>query len=175
MASLMSVTAARDRQGGADIADARTRESRCPADVNASSGISIEEKDGKTARFGFGAIKNVGENSIQAIVAARKERKFTNLDDFARRVDLRAVGKRALESLIKVGALDSLGGRGALLESLEQIVAASTSHFRAAEAGQLSLFGGESTVSDEIRLTSHSKIEQREMLNWERERSALYF
>ena len=177
MASLMSVTRHETAKVALYIADARSL--GVPVlqpDVNASEwDFAIEEQDGKTAiRFGFGAIKNVGENSIQAIVAARKERKFANLDDFARRVDLRAVGKRALESLIKVGALDSLGGRGALLESLEQIVAASTSHFRAAEAGQLSLFGGESTVSDEIRLTSNSKIEQREMLNWERELIGLY-
>ena len=66
---------------------------------------------------------------------------FKDLNDFAARVDLRAVGKRALESLIKVGALDKFGSRAAMLEALDRIVAVSSSHFRAAEAGQLSLFG----------------------------------
>ncbi|MGH9785797.1 MAG: OB-fold nucleic acid binding domain-containing protein, partial [Terriglobia bacterium] len=125
-------------------------------------------------RFGFGAIKNVGENSVQAILEARKAGSFKDLNDFTRRVDLRTVGKRSLECLIKVGALDSLGPRGSLLESLERIVSASTSHFRAADAGQLSLFGADTGVSEDIQLTNHSKIEQREMLNWERELIGLY-
>ncbi len=176
MASLMSVTRHETAKVALYIADARSL--GVPVlqpDVNVSEWeFAIEEKEGKPAiRFGFGAIKNVGENSIQAIVTAQQGKPFSNLNDFARRVDLRTVGKRALECLIKVGALDSLGDRGALLESLERIVAASASHFRAADAGQLSLFGG-TGVSDEVHLTHHAKIEQREMLNWERELIGLY-
>ncbi len=121
-------------------------------DINASTwDFSIEELDPSAAdpgqagkfgiRFGLGAIKNVGQGAVELPVQARlKGGPFKDLNDLAARVDLRAVGKRALESLIKVGALDKFGPRAAMLESLDRVVAVSSSHFRAAEAGQLSLF-----------------------------------
>jgi DNA polymerase-3 subunit alpha len=177
MASLLSVTRHETEKVALYIADARSLGvSILQPDVNGSEwDFTIEEKDGRPAiRFGFGAIKNVGENSIRTIVSARQEKPFSDLDDFVRRADLRAVGKRTLECLIKVGALDSFGERGALLESLERIVSSSASYFRAADAGQLSLFDAGSGVSEEIRLTDNAKIERREMLIWERELIGLY-
>ena len=85
-----------------------------------------------------------------------------------------AVGKRALECLIKVGAMDSFGNRAALLASLDRIVAVSSNHFRAAEAGQMSLFGGTTGVTETIMLPDVTNVDQREMLNWERELIGLY-
>jgi DNA polymerase III subunit alpha len=183
MSSLMSSVSGQTDKVALYISDARSM--GVPVlqpDIRASEwdftieGDPVKSEGGAkpSIRFGFGAIKNVGENSVQAIIEARKAAPFKDLNDFTRRVDLRAVGKRSLECLIKVGALDSLGPRGSLLESLERIVSASSSHFRAADAGQLSLFGAESGVSEEIHLTNHAKIEQREMLNWERELIGLY-
>ena len=137
------------------MADARTMGVPVlPPEVNASGwDFTIEDSDkGPSIRFGLGAIKNVGENAVNPIIAARKDGSFKDLNDFARRVDLRAVGKRALECLIKVGALDSFGNRGALLDSLDLIISVSSNHFRAAEAGQMSLFGGMTGVTEEIRL-----------------------
>ncbi|GJQ35958.1 MAG: DNA-directed DNA polymerase [Anaerolineaceae bacterium] len=126
-------------------------------------------------RFGLGAIKNVGQNAIQPIIDERiANGKFKDLNDFARRVDLRTVGKRALECLIKVGALDAFGNRASLLASLDRIVAISGNHFRAADAGQLSLFGADSGVVDEIHLPEVRDVDKREMLNWERELIGLY-
>ncbi len=126
-------------------------------------------------RFGLGAIKNVGEGPVTLILAARQDGPFTDLNDFARRVDLRTAGKRAIESLIKAGALDRLGPRPALLASLDRILAASASHFRAAEAGQMSLFGGATGVQAEtIILPENIKTDRKEMLNWERELIGLY-
>src|SRR3970282_1339008 len=93
-------------------------------------------------RFGLGAIKNVGQSAVEIILAARAAGPFVDLEDFARRVDLRQVGKRAMESLIRVGAEDRFGSRLDLLESLERIMSFSAAQFRAAEIGQLSLFGG---------------------------------
>jgi DNA polymerase-3 subunit alpha len=152
-----------------------------PPDVNASCyDFTIEdiqsEKGTKPAvRYGLGAVKNVGEGPVQLIFDARKDGRFTDLNDFARRVDLRAAGKRAIESLIKVGALDSLGPRPAMLASLERIMAASASHFRAAEAGQMSLFGSATGVQAEtITLPENIKVDRKEMLNWERELIGLY-
>ncbi len=144
-----------------------------PPDVNASVyDFSIADlPDGKTAiRFGMGAVKNVGYGPVEAILKARAEGgPFQNLDDFVQRVDLRAVGKRALESLIKVGALDAFGNRAGLLQILDQIVGQSASYFRAAEAGQLSLFGGSQAVAFSAIHVPEAQIERRELLNWERE------
>ncbi len=138
--------------------------------------VQAGQAEGKAQiRFGLGAIKNVGGGAVQLIVEERnKNGKFKNLNDFARRVDLRAVGKRALECLIKVGAMDTFGDRAALLDSLDRIVAVSSSHFRAADMGQMSLFGGETGVAEDISLEKKSKVERREMLNWERELVGLY-
>ncbi|MER3457376.1 MAG: hypothetical protein C4309_00755, partial [Chloroflexota bacterium] len=74
-------------------------------------------------RFGLGAIKNVGEGPVQTILAARAEAgPFRDLEDFCRRVDLRQVNRRALESLIKVGALRPFGHRAQLLAALDRLL-----------------------------------------------------
>ena len=105
---------------------------------------------------------------------ARKNQPFKDLNDFARRVDLRAVGKRALECLVKVGALDAFGNRAALLALLDRIVGVSNSHFQAIKAGQMSLFGAETGVTESIVLPEVNDVDKREMLNWERELIGLY-
>ncbi len=64
-----------------------------------------------------------------------------DLHDFANRVDLTDVGRRAMESLIKVGALDKFGTRYAIFQSLDVWSICQRAHFRAVESGQLSLFG----------------------------------
>ena len=126
-------------------------------------------------RFGLGAVKNVGHGPADLIVDGRQGKPFSDLNDFARRVDLRAAGKRALECLIKVGAFDSFGDRAALLATQERIVAASASHFRSIESGQLSLFGGTSGVQAEsINLPTNIKVEKKEALGWERELIGVY-
>jgi DNA polymerase-3 subunit alpha len=148
-----------------------------PPDINTSIyDFSIEDlPEGPAIRFGLGAIKNVGQGPVDLILEARKAGPFTNLSDLTRRVDLRAVGKRALECLIKVGAFDRFGPRLSLLQNLERIIAASASHFRAAEAGQMSLFGVSEAVSEDFILPPPSgKEDRREMLNWERELIGLY-
>ena len=99
---------------------------------------------------------------------------FKDLNDFARRADLRAVGKRALECLVKVGALDAFGNRAALLASLDRVVGVSNSHFQAIRAGQMSLFGADTGVTENIILPEVNDVNQREMLNWERELIGLY-
>ncbi len=125
-------------------------------------------------RFGLGAVKNAGQGAVELILKARSAGPFTSLNDIARRVDLRAVGKRALECLIKVGALDHLGRRAAMLAALDRIVAVSTAHFRAEQMGQMSLFGAATGVSDNISLPDVRDLDPREQLNWERELLGLY-
>ncbi len=148
-----------------------------PPDVNSSEwNFKISDHEGKARiRFGMGAIKNVGAASCDLVVNARaKGGQFKDLNDFARRVDLRPVGKRALECLIKVGALDQFGLRAAMLEGLDQIVSVSASHFRAEQAGQMSLFGTHTGVTESILLPLVPEADRREKLNWERELIGMY-
>ncbi|HLO33771.1 MAG TPA: DNA polymerase III subunit alpha [Anaerolineales bacterium] len=178
MAALMSASAGQTEKVAWYVADARSMGVPVLApEINASDwDFAIEDMDGKpNIRFGLGAIKNVGQGAVELIIAERRENgKFKNLNDFARRVDLRAVGKRALECLIKVGAMDAFGNRAALLASLDRLVSISSNHFRAAEAGQMSLFGEITGVLEDIQLPDVSNVDKREMLNWERELIGLY-
>ncbi len=148
-----------------------------PPDVNTSGwDFTIEDcpEGGASIRFGLGAIKNVGRDPVDMIIAARSEAPFRDLNDFARRVDLAKVGKRTLECLVRVGALDSFGPRRAILAALDQVSAISASHFRAANRGQLSIFGAADGVEEKIVLPSISSADTREQLAWEKELLGLY-
>jgi DNA polymerase III, alpha subunit len=148
-----------------------------PPDVN-YSGWDFEIEDtpeGKPViRFGLGAVKNVGQNSVEVITGARESGKFKDINDFSRRVDLRKVGRRALESLIRVGALDVFADRRALLDGLEKIMSISESHFRARDAGQLSIFGFVEGLEEEVHLPKVAELDQREKLEWEHELLGIY-
>jgi len=178
MTALLSASAGATEKVAYYVADARSMGIPVLApDVNVSSwDFSIEDIDGKpNIRFGLGAVKNAGQAAVELIIAEREQNgKFKDLNDFARRVDLRAVGKRVLESLIKVGAKDAFGNRAALLASLDRIIAISNTHFRAADMGQMSLFGATTGVIEEINLPEVNNVDRREMLNWERELIGLY-
>ncbi|MFH1523927.1 MAG: DNA polymerase III subunit alpha, partial [Chloroflexota bacterium] len=178
MTALLSVSKNETEKVAMYVNDARSMGVEVlPPDINAGCwDFVIEEANGKPAiRLGLGAIKNVGQGPVDLICQARdKGGAFTDLNDFAARVDLRAAGKRALESLIKVGAMDKFGPRTALLDVLDRIVAVSSSHFRAAEAGQLSLFGTHTGVSESVTLPTVPDADRRETLNWERELIGMY-
>ena len=149
-----------------------------PPSVNTSGwDFTIEDRpDNRCAiRFGLGAVKNVGHGPVNAILEARKDNPYTEINDFARRVDLRQVGKRPLECLIRVGAFDQLGPRSAMLSVLDQILSISASHFRASDQGQMSIFGAHTGISDEIVLPKGLlETNRREILEWERELIGLY-
>jgi len=178
MTALLSVTKHETEKMALYINDARSMGvTVLPPDVNASRwDFVIEEQEDKSAiRFGLGAIKNVGQGAMELLVQARlKGGPFKDLNDLSARVDLRAVGKRALESLIKVGGMDKFGSRTGMLEVLDRIVAVSSSHFRAAEAGQLSLFGITTGVTENITLPLVPDADRRETLSWERELIGMY-
>jgi DNA polymerase-3 subunit alpha len=178
MAATLTASAGQTEKVALYVADARSMGVPVlPSEINASGwDFEIEDMDGKpNIRFGFGAVKNVGQGAVELITKERDTNgRFKNLNDLARRVDLRAVGKRALECIIKVGALDNFGNRSALLASLDRIVSISNNHFRAAEAGQMSLFGEATGVVEEITLPAVNNVDRREMLSWERELIGLY-
>jgi DNA polymerase-3 subunit alpha len=178
MTALMSVTMTETEKIAFYVADCRSMGIEVlPPDVSYSEwDFSIEDhKDGASAiRFGLGAIKNVGLASVEQIIEARKDGEFKDLNDFVRRVDLRQVGKKSLECLIRVGAMDSFGNRKSLLEAMDRLVAVSTSHFKSVESGQMSFFGNIVGVEEDIRLPSNGSLDTREQLEWERELIGLY-
>jgi DNA polymerase-3 subunit alpha len=150
-----------------------------PPDIN-SSGVDFTIEDRPDAqpviRFGLAAIKNVGDSAVETLVNVRQEHgPFTNLQHFLRLVDLRQVGKRALECLIRVGAFDGFASRSALLESIDRLANISTTYFRAKEVGQLSLFGTSTGVMDRLDLPDAVvEVSQRQQLDWERELLGVY-
>ncbi len=178
MAALLSASAGQTDKVALYAVDARSLGvAVLPPDINASAwDFDIEDTDGQPSiRFGLGAIKNLGHTAMEQVLAERhKNGAFKDLNAFARRVDLRTVGKRGLECLVKVGALDAFGERTAMLASLERITAISSNHFRALESGQLSLFGTATGVEETLSLPDVSKVDKREMLAWERELIGLY-
>ncbi|MCM0082327.1 DNA polymerase III subunit alpha [Geomonas sp. Red32] len=93
-------------------------------------------------RFGLGAVKNVGEGAIEAILEARGEEPFTDLYEFCERVDLRRCNKRVIEALIKSGAFDCTGyKRAQMLAALDDAAAQGQKIQQEKESAQVSLFG----------------------------------
>jgi DNA polymerase III subunit alpha len=119
MAALMSLEMGDTNKTYKNIAECRLRDIPVlPPDVNESEeGFTVR---GETIRFGLGAVKGVGSKAIEVIQAARQDGPFTDLYDFCTRVHGSQVNKRVLESLVKCGALDSLGApRAQLTAGLE--------------------------------------------------------
>jgi DNA polymerase-3 subunit alpha len=155
-----------------------------PPDVNRSDlDFTIEgngEKGEVNIRFGLGAVKNVGEGPVQAILEARRAGgPFKDIDDFCRRVDLRQVNRRALDSLIKVGALDSFGHRAQLLALVDRMIGLSASLHQAQAVGQISFFDtGQFNIpaggSILYPMPEAEKVPQKEILSWEKELVGVY-
>jgi DNA polymerase-3 subunit alpha len=124
--------------------------------VNASA-ATFTVKD-QALVYALGALKNVGVDAMGLIVAARKtengaEKPFATLFDFARRVDLKRVGKRPLEMLARAGAFDQLEpNRARVFEALDSLVAYSAAIHEAKASNQVSLFGDSGSDIPEPRL-----------------------
>jgi DNA polymerase-3 subunit alpha len=120
-----------------------------PPDINVSDANFTPH--GSAIRFGLAAVKNVGHNAIESIAAARKtlagegarptQSGFKSIYEFCEKVDLRLLNKRVLESLIKSGAMDSLGRRAQIMAVLDRAMDHAQKTQRDAESGQHGLFG----------------------------------
>jgi DNA polymerase-3 subunit alpha len=110
---------------------------------SAANFTPIPARDGEPPkiRFGLSAVKNVGANAIHSILEARTQVPFRSIYDFCERVDLRLLNKRVLESLLKSGAMDSLGRRAQLTQALDKAIEQAQRTARDREAGQHGLFG----------------------------------
>jgi DNA polymerase-3 subunit alpha len=146
-------------------------------DVNKSDrGFTVQDGG---VRFGLVAIKGIGDGPIGEIVRARQEGgPFTSLGDFCTRVDPKFVGKGAIETLIKAGALDSLadGKRHLLLASVERAMQFGKSERAAKANGLMSLFGDVEEVSNIIgfSLSDAKELSRKQLLEWEKELIGLY-
>jgi DNA polymerase-3 subunit alpha len=136
---------------------------------------------GDAMHFGLAAIKNVGATAIESIVKTREaDGRFTSLDDFCARVDLRLVNRRVIECLIKAGAFDSLQStRAGLLAALDQAMEGGQRRQRDREEGQVSLFDalGGAGAPREAAAPPAARVPewpQEEMLAFEREVLGFY-
>src|SRR5438105_4168938 len=143
-----------------------------PPDVN-SSAVDFAVVEGKI-RFGLNAVKNVGDAAARSIVAARPEGgPFASLWDFTERVDPAVANKRALESLIKCGALDSTGGtRKGMFDAIEAALSRGQRAHGDRIMGQDSLFGDDHPLEHPpIRTEEYDK---QELLRMEKETLGVY-
>jgi DNA polymerase-3 subunit alpha len=123
-----------------------------PPCVNRSDPL-FSVKDGQVV-YALGALKNVGRDAMQLIANARRSGGvFKDLFDFAIRVDLKMIGKRALENLTKAGAFDQLNqNRAFIFENLAALVAYSAHSHEESSSAQVSLFGGQTETLEPPRL-----------------------
>jgi DNA polymerase-3 subunit alpha len=153
-----------------------------PPDVNSSDHDFVVSE--KAIRFGLDAVKNVGHSAVEAILRAREDVPIASIWDFCERVDSRAVNKRAIECLIKCGALDSTGAtRQGMLEALPAAQSAGQKAQEDAQLGQGSIFdfgdagdgGGEGAASSHHRPPLAAvEFERRELLAMEKETLGTY-
>ncbi len=118
-----------------------------PPDINESfADFTVVGR--KSIRFGFLAVKNIGESAVKKIIEERKERgNFKDIFDFCSRLDSKAVNKRVLESLIKCGAMDSFGRRSQMVAVLPKAMEFSLRLAREKSSSQISMFDDDSLLA----------------------------
>ena len=134
---------------------------------------------GDKIRFGLAAIKNVGINVVDSIVEARNSKgKFESITDFINKIDLSAINKRAVESLIKAGALDDFKiFRSKLLAVHEKLMDSMASERKRNIDGQISLFGlteDEDFKAPEVMYPNIKEFAKNNLLAMEKEMTGLY-
>lgn len=149
-----------------------------PPDINESFGdfAAFKNPSGDTIRFGLYSIKNLGTEIADAIIAERERNgKFTSFAHFLERIQHKNLNKKSLESLIKCGALDTLGDRSALLGNVEDALEYNREFGRTMNR-QNSLFTlmGSSESLPQFRLREGVFVPEKEKLAWEKELLGLY-
>ena len=146
-------------------------------DINESfKGFSVI-KGKQVLRFGLLAIKGLGEDVVDEVIAERKAGgAFKDLADFASRVKGKSFNRRSLESLAKAGALDRFGGRNMIYFNLETILDYHRRLTQEEKSGQTSLFAlpGLGSENPSLRLKPAPELSMSEQLSWEKELLGLY-
>src|SRR5215207_6900227 len=155
-----------------------------PPDVNESDHDFVVVEG--SIRFGLDAVKNVGHAAVEKIIEARNEGgRFTSIWDFCERVDCRTVNKKAIESLVKCGALDSTGAsRLGMMEILPSAQASGQKQQQDAELGQGSIFdfdepAGAAGGPSPFAMPSHPPVppvpdDPKQRNEWEKETLGLF-
>ena len=147
-----------------------------PPNINES--FSKFTVKGNSIRFGLAAIKNVGINVVESIIKSRKEKgKFNSLEDFIDKINLSDVNKRAVESLIKAGALDVFKVyRSKLLAVYEKVIEGVAGDRKRNIEGQISLFGMSENTLDlpKVNYPNINEFNKKNLLAMEKEMTGLY-
>lgn len=179
MAALMTIYYANSDKVALYISDCRRIGIEVlPPDINESETHFTVVSENRV-RFGLAAVKNVGLGAIESIICARQDKPFRSLRDFASRVDLRACNRKVLESLIKCGSFDTLGGhRAQYLASLDDILAQGQANQREKENGQISMFSlMDNSIQEEMlndNLVNIEPFSAKERLSLEKEMLGFY-
>ncbi|AKG52723.1 DNA polymerase III alpha subunit [Dehalogenimonas sp. WBC-2] len=149
-------------------------------DINKSDvNFTIEDGEkGAAIRFGLAAVKNVGEAAVTPLVAERLNNGlYRNIEDFCRRADAGAMNRRVLESLIKAGALDSLGDRATLLHNAGRVLDFAERERKIKDSGQgtlFDLFGGIAEIAAAPLELEATSVSENDLLTWEKELLGVY-
>ena len=150
----------------------------CLATTELDFAIEEQEDGSKGIRFGLSGIKNVGTGAAEALVEERnKDGVFVSVENFARRVNLGSINRRALESMVKAGVFDVLGDRGTILAGLPRIMALSEGQQKLKSTGQTTMFdlwGSESETPLPILDLEPAEVALKEKLAWEKELLGVY-
>jgi len=147
-----------------------------PPNINESLKNFTVVPNQKKIRFGLLAIKNVGENIIEAVVSERKKAgEFKSIGDFINRVQSKDLNKKSMEALIKSGAFDAFAERNQLLQNLERLLEIARENQKNKSNGQIGLFSSApKIINPEIRLEPATPAKVLEKLAWEKELLGLY-
>ena len=153
-----------------------------PPDINRSQKTFALERmaDGRSAiRFGLGTIKNVGMGAVEPLIEEREANgPLQGFADLCDRIDAKSLNRRALESLAKAGAFDSIAPRGPMVAAAEDILKRARRAQELRDSGQMSMFdifGQEvDTPTPEVALSEEIDATPQEQLHWERELLGTY-
>lgn len=146
-----------------------------PPDVNMSD-FNFTIEGAKKIRFGFRAVKGIGDKAIESILNARNETgKFSTITSFLENVEIGVVNKGVLEALIKAGAFESVHtNRAELLSSIDTMIESAKALQKDKISGQASLFGEAQGVTLDIELTKMQDLPENMKLGFEKEVLGLY-
>jgi DNA polymerase-3 subunit alpha len=150
-----------------------------PPDVNASEWnfTPVSDEQGNAIRFGLGAVKNVGQNAVEAIIKAREEQgRFKSLYHFCEHSDMTSINRRVLESLVRAGAMDSFPGtRAQMMLALDSAIESGNRALRDRNSGQEGLFAmGPTEEHTEPALPKANDWTLRDKLQGEKEMLGFY-
>jgi DNA polymerase III subunit alpha len=176
-AFLISASDDLEKMGTAIAECKRLKVAVLPPDVNKSEAVFAIEDSGDIAkpsiRFGLAAIKNVGPGAIEPLITERnKNGPFKSIEDFCRRADPQTTNRRVLESLVKAGAFDQFGDRGALLNNIDRILSLAQTEQKLKTSGQatmFNLFGQMSPVPMPSLDLGEGETSAKTKADWEKE------